>query len=81
MKKTLVSIFLISSALSGCTNYFSDYNTVYRIETTDGQRYYSDSKPDLNESQGIYEIEDLDNNEYRIKKELIYKIEKYKHRK
>lgn len=81
MKKPLISALFATLLLSGCSNYFSDYNTVYRIETTDGQRYYSDSKPDLNESAGIYEIEDLDGNDYRIKKDLIYKIEKYKHRK
>ncbi len=67
--------------LSGCSNYFSNYKTVYRIETTNGQRYYSNSKPDLNEAQGIYEVEDLDGNDYRFKKDLIYKIEKYKHKK
>lgn len=81
MKKSVITLLFALSLISGCSNYFSNYNTVYRIETTNGERFYSDSKPDLNKSAGVYEIEDLDGNEYRVKKELIYKIEKYKHRK
>lgn len=81
MMKPLLYILFASSLLGGCTsNYFSNYETVYRIETTGGERYYSESKPDLN-NNGYYEIEDLDGNDYQIKKELIYKVEKYKHRK
>lgn len=81
MKRSLFSSLMALLLLAGCTNYFSQYRTVYRIETTDGQRYYSNSQPDLNKSAGIYEIEDLDGNEYRVKQDLIYKIEKYKHKK
>lgn len=81
MTKKFLSILLPLLFLGGCANYFSEYRTVYRIETTDGQRYYSNSQPDLNKSAGIYEIEDLDGNEYRIKQDLIYKVEKYKHKK
>lgn len=80
MMKPSLYILLVGILLSGCSsNYFSNYETVYRIETSDGERYYSSSKPDLNNDH--YEIEDLDGNEYQIKKDLIYKIEKYKHRK
>lgn len=81
MKRSLFPSLIALLLLAGCTNYFSHYRTVYRIETTDGQRYYSNSQPDLNKSAGIYEIKDLDGNEYRVKQDLIYKIEKYKHKK
>ncbi len=80
-KKIYLSALLSFLLLGGCTNYFSKYQTVYRIETTDGHRYYSNSKPDLDKSAGVYEIEDLDGNEYRVKENLIYKVEKYKHKK
>lgn len=80
MMKPFFYALLAGTLLSGCSNYFSNYETVYRIETSNGERYYSDSKPDLNNA-GYYEIEDLDGNEYQIKKNLIYKVEKYKHRK
>ncbi len=73
-----LSSFLL---LTGCSNYLSKYRTNYRIETTDGHRYYSESEPKLNKSAGIYEIEDLDGNEYQVKQDLIYKVEKYKHKK
>lgn len=79
IKKQLIPLLLIG-LLSGCSN-FSDYRTVYRIETTGGERYYSESQPDLDKSTGVYEIEDLDGNRYQLKQDLIYKIEKYKHRK
>lgn len=79
--KTLLSTVLLAFVLGGCANYLSDYRTVYRIETTTGERYYSDDEPDLNESAGVYEIEDLDGNSYRIEKDRIYKVEKFKHRK
>ncbi len=80
-KKLYLPALLSLLLLGGCTNYFSKYQTNYRILTTNGQHYYSDSKPDLDESAGIYEIKDLDGNKHRIKKDLIYKVEKYKHRK
>lgn len=70
---------LILIVLAGCSN-FSKYRTVYRIETTSGERYYSDNKPDLVGDE-YYQIEDLDGNDYRLKKDAIYKVEKYKHRK
>ncbi|PID66366.1 MAG: hypothetical protein CR975_03390 [Gammaproteobacteria bacterium] len=81
MTKKLSFALLSLLLLSACTNYFSQYRTVYRIETTDGHRYYSSRQPSLNKSAGIYEIKDLDGNEYRIKQDLIYKVEKYKHKK
>ncbi len=74
---TLLSLLL----LGGCTNYFSKYQTHYRIVTTNGQHYYSDSKPDLDKSTGVYKIEDLDGNTHHIKQGLIYQVEKYKHKK
>lgn len=79
MMKPFLYALLASTLLTGCSNYFSNYETVYRIETSNGERYYSDSEPDL--SNGVYIIEDLDGNEYQVKKELIYKVEKYTHRK
>lgn len=79
--KTLLSTLTLTFLLAGCTNYFSDFRTVYRIETTSGERYYSDDEPSLNKRQGVYEIEDLDGNEYEIKQELIYKVDKFKHKK
>ncbi len=80
-KKLYLPALLSLLLLGGCTNYFSKYQTNYRIVTTTGQHYYSASEPDLNESAGVYEIEDLDGNEYRVKQDLIYKVEKYKHKK
>ncbi len=79
--KFVLSALLITGLLSGCSNYFSNYRTVYRIETTDGDRYYSESEPDLNAAAGLYEITDLDGNEYKIPQDAIYQVEKYKHRK
>lgn len=79
--KTLFPAIFFTLLLGGCANYFSDYRSVYRIETTTGERYYSDDEPDLNENASVYEIEDLDGNNYRIAKDGIYKIEKFKHRK
>ncbi len=83
MKASLsaLSAILFTVLLGGCSNYFSNYRTVYRIETTTGERYYSDDEPDLNDSQGVYYLEDLDGNTYRIEKAQMYKIEKFKHRK
>ncbi|PIE45674.1 MAG: hypothetical protein CSA45_02115 [Gammaproteobacteria bacterium] len=80
MKRLILAVF-IALLLGGCGNYFSRYNTVYRIQTTNGDHYYSDSQPDLNSSAGVYEIEDLDGNEYQIRKEQIHTIEKYKYHK
>lgn len=77
------SKLIIPTALliAGCSSYFSDYQTVYRIETTNGERYYSESEPRLKRNQTLYHIEDLDGNKYQIKQSLIYKIEKFKHKK
>lgn len=80
MKKLILTIF-ITFLLTSCTNYFSDYRTVYRIESTTGDRYYSNTQPNFNESVGTYKIEDLDGNAYHLDKDRIYKIEKFKHRK
>ncbi len=80
-KKIYLPALLSLLLLGGCTNYFSKYQTHYRIVTTNGQHYYSDSKPDLDESASVYEIEDLDGNTRRVKKSLIHQIEKYKHKK
>ncbi|PID63713.1 MAG: hypothetical protein CR974_01080 [Gammaproteobacteria bacterium] len=80
MKKQL-PILLLVALLAGCANYFSNYRTVYRIETTTGQRYYSDSEPDFDASSNTYEIEDLDGNEYQLSKGRIHKIQKFKHKK
>ncbi len=79
--KRLLTVLLSLAFLGGCSNYFSDYRTVYRIETTTGERYYSDSEPDLDSSNNRYEIEDLDGNTYQFDKGRIHKIEKFKHKK
>lgn len=83
MKKVLpiMSLTLLTLLLSGCANYFSNYRTVYRIETTSGERYYSDSEPDFDKRKNIYYIEDLDGNEYQLDKARIYQVEKFKYRK
>lgn len=73
----LIAAFL----LGGCSSYFGDYQTVYRIETTNGERYYSEDEPRLNKKQESYEIEDLDGNRYTIRQTLLYKVEKFKHKK
>lgn len=80
MKHTLLAL-ATATLLSGCSSYFTDYKTVYRIETTNGERYYSEDEPNLSKAKGIYEVEDLDGNTYNIKQELIYKVEKFKHKK
>lgn len=79
--KNLFAALIATVLLSGCSSYFTDYQTVYRIETTNGERYYSEDEPDLDKAKGIYELEDLDGNTYNIKQELIYKVEKFKHKK
>lgn len=79
MKQQL--IILTSLIIAGCGSYFSDFQTVYRIETTNGERYYSKSEPRLKRNQSLYNIEDLDGNKYQVKPTLIYKIEKFKHKK
>lgn len=78
MKQLLIIATLL---LNGCANYFSDYRTVYRIETTNGQRYYSDNEPDFDEKNNIYTIEDLDGNRYELAKARVYQVEKFKHKK
>ncbi len=78
MKKILSTLLLVS-LLTGCSNYFSKYQSVYRIETTSGVRYYSQNEPDFDEAQSVYEVEDLDGNRYELPKSAIYKIEKYRH--
>ncbi len=77
--KKILSTLLLTALLTGCSNYFSRYDSVYRIETTTGVRYYSEGEPDFNEAQGVYEVEDLDGNSYQLPKTSIYKIEKYRH--
>lgn len=78
--KTFISLALLSLTL-GCTSYFSNYRTVYRIETTSGERYYSEDEPDFSKRDNVYYVEDLDGNEYQLDKSSIYKVEKYKYRK
>ena len=80
IKNTLILGTLAASLLGGCDSFSKD-KTVYRIETNYNQRYYTESEPKLNKKKGIYEIEDLDGNQYKIKQDSIYKIEKYKHKK
>ncbi len=80
-KKLYLPALLSLLLLGGCTSYFSKYQTRYRIVTTNGQHYYSDSKPDFDKSAGVYELEDLDGNEFRLKQGLIHSVEKYKYRK
>ncbi len=80
-KKLYLPALLSLLVLGGCTNYFSKYQTNYRIVTTTGQHYYSASKPRLENSAGVYEIKDLDGNKHRVKQDVIYKVEKYKHKK
>lgn len=53
---------------------------VYRIETTSGDILYSEDEPDLNDND-YYEVEDLDGNEYQIKSNLLYKVDKYTRKK
>ncbi|MGY0399219.1 MAG: hypothetical protein ACWIPH_04650 [Ostreibacterium sp.] len=79
--KKVIPIFLFIIFLTSCSNYFSNYRTVYRIETTDGERYYSENEPNLNQSEDEYDLIDLDGNQYHIPKTRFYKVEKYKHRK
>ncbi len=80
MKTRLSALFFVLF-LAACSNYFSDYRTVYRIETTSGERYYSDSEPKFDDKEAAYVIEDLDGNVYRFEKSRIHEIEKYKHKK
>lgn len=77
--KKIIPALLLAALSTGCSNYFSDYKSVYRIETTNGDRYYSDDEPDFDQSNNVYEIEDLDGNSYQLPKDAIYKIEKYRH--
>lgn len=79
--KNVLSLVLLTAFLGGCSNYFSNYRTVYRIETTSGERYYSDSEPDFDKKNNTYSIEDLDGNEYQLDKARVYQVEKFKHRK
>lgn len=58
----------------------STTTTIYRIETTSGDLYYSEDEPELN-SKDYYEVEDLDGNEVQIKSNLLYKVEKYTRKK
>lgn len=58
----------------------STSTTIYRIETTSGDLYYSEDEPELN-SKDYYEVEDLDGNEVQIKSNLLYKVEKYTRKK
>lgn len=80
MKKSIIIILFNMLFISGCSNYFSDYKTVYRITTTNNTYYYSEKQPKLANDE-YYIIKDLDDNKHRIKKDALYKIEKYKHRK
>ncbi len=79
MKKRFFTL-LLAVSLTGCAGYFNDYRTVYRIETTTGERYYSDSEPDFDESANVYSLEDLDGNEYQLDKGRIHSIKKFKHK-
>lgn len=79
--RPFLAVLLVALLSGGCSNYFSNYRTVYRIETTDGERFYSDSEPDLDKAKDTYEITDLDGNEYKIPADTIFQVEKYKHRK
>ncbi len=81
IKKLYLPALLSLLLLGGCTNYFSKYQTNYRILAKNGQHYYTESKPDLDETAGVYKFKDLDGNKHRIKQKLIYKVEKYKYRK
>ncbi len=66
----------VFSMLVGC----STKTTIYRIETTSGNILYSEDEPDLNDND-YYEVEDLDGNEYKIKSNLLFKVEKYTRKK
>ncbi len=79
--KKHINIIALSILLSGITLGCSSYRTDYRIETTDGDRFYSTKKPKLNKSSKQYTIKDLDGNVYNLKQGSIHKIETYRHKK
>lgn len=72
----LLTLILPIFLLSAC----STDKMVYRIETTSGNILYSEDEPELNDKD-YYEVEDLDGNEYQIKSNLLYKVEKYTRKK
>lgn len=77
--KNFLPAVLLMCAVTGCANYFSNYRTVYRVETTTGERYYTDSEP--KENNDMYTFKDLDGNRYQLKKGRISNVEKFKHKK
>jgi|GEM_PF-3688616 len=79
MKSVMLCLMMLTM-LSGCANYFSDYKTVYRINTKNGERYYSANEPKLDDD-GVYRIKDLDGNIFHIDKAQWFKMEKFRHKK
>ncbi|WP_218110626.1 YgdI/YgdR family lipoprotein [Ostreibacterium oceani] len=77
--RSLCILLSTLALLTGCSNPFSNERTVYRIETTNGQRFYSDKEPTLKDDR--YFIRDLDGNRYELSKDAIYLIEPYTRRK
>lgn len=67
-----LTLVVLALCLSGCANT----RTVYRIDTVDGQAYYTRSNP-APEANGDYKIVDLDNNRITIKKRNVKGVSPY----
>ncbi len=77
----LLPILVLATTLTGCVSTFSDYKTVYRIDTTTGESYYTSSEPKLNQSTQSYEITNLDGEKLSVNQSNVVAVGPFTHRK